>query len=210
MSPKPPPSKPRRQPERTRERLLQAAYDEIHRSGFRGSDLDSILGAAGVTKGALYHHFANKEALGYAVVDEVIAVNTHDKWVRTLQTAADPIATLAAIVQSESEEPDDLERGCPLNNLSQEMSPLDEGFRERLANVFDDWRGGITAALRDGQKRGLVRGDVQPSDAALFIVATLEGYTSLATNSRDARILQAGKRTLKRYLASLRPPGGQA
>jgi len=62
-----------RNPERTRGRQLQAAFREIYRSGFRSADLDAILAAAGVTKGALYYHFDNKEALGHAVVDEVIA-----------------------------------------------------------------------------------------------------------------------------------------
>jgi len=68
-----------RDPERTRELLLQAAFQEMCRSGFRSADLDAILAAAGVTKGALYYHFDNKKALGYAVVDEVIASNLRQK-----------------------------------------------------------------------------------------------------------------------------------
>ena len=49
-----------RDPVLTRQRLLQAASQEICHSGFRGSDLEAILNRAGVTKGALYHHFENK------------------------------------------------------------------------------------------------------------------------------------------------------
>ena len=74
----------RRDPERTRGRLLQAAFQEMHRSGFRNADLDVILARAGVTKGALYYHFNNKEALGYAVVDEIVASLTREKWVLSL------------------------------------------------------------------------------------------------------------------------------
>jgi AcrR family transcriptional regulator len=51
-----------RNSERTRGLLLQAAFQEMHRSGFRSADLDTILAKAGVTKGALYYHFDNKEA----------------------------------------------------------------------------------------------------------------------------------------------------
>jgi AcrR family transcriptional regulator len=58
-----------RDPERTRERLLQAAFREIHRSGFQSASIDTILAATNVTKGALYHHFESKEALGYAASD---------------------------------------------------------------------------------------------------------------------------------------------
>jgi TetR/AcrR family transcriptional regulator, transcriptional repressor for nem operon len=100
---------------------------EMHRSGFRSADLEAILAKAGVTKGALYYHFDDKEALGYAVVDEVMTSITREKWVRPLQNAKNPIDTLVSIVQSISLKPEDLQRGCPLNNLSHEMSPLDAG-----------------------------------------------------------------------------------
>jgi TetR/AcrR family transcriptional regulator, transcriptional repressor for nem operon len=204
------PPKSRRNPERTRERLLQAAFDEVHRSGFRGTDLDSILDVAGVTKGALYHHFDNKEALGYAVVDELIAGSMLTKWLLPLQNAEDPIVALIGLVESEPITPRDIALGCPLNNLSQEMSPLDEGFRKRLAKVFNAWHDGVTAALRKGQKRGLVREDIRPGDVAWFFIATYEGYVSLAKTSREVQVWKVGKAMLKRYLASLRPSDGEA
>ena len=53
-----------RDPERTRERLLQAAFREVYRSGFQSARLDAVLATGGVTKGALYYHFGSKEALG--------------------------------------------------------------------------------------------------------------------------------------------------
>src|ERR1700683_1460227 len=110
-----------RDSERTRGLLLQAAFEEIYRSGFRSADLDAILAAAGVTKGALYHHFDDKEALGYAVLDEVMASDLHQKWVQPLRNAKDPIDALVRIVQSESLKRKDVRRGCPLLNLSQEI-----------------------------------------------------------------------------------------
>ena len=91
-----------RNSERTREVLLQAAFQEIYRSGFRGADMDAILAAAGVTKGALYYHFDDKEALGYAVLDEVMTTDLHQKLVQPLRNAKDPIDALVRIVQSES------------------------------------------------------------------------------------------------------------
>jgi TetR/AcrR family transcriptional repressor of nem operon len=193
-----------RDPERTRKRLLQAAFQEVHRAGFRSADMDAILAAAGVTKGALYHHFGSKEALGYAIVDEVIASITHDKWLHPLQNSKNPIDTLVAIVQSTSVRPEDVERGCPLNNLAQEMSPIDEGFRKRTARVFKSWHDAIAVALREAQKRGFVRNGVNPHEAATFLIAMYEGYLSLAKNSQDPRILRSGQRNLTGHLESLR------
>lgn len=193
-----------RDPQRTRERLLQAAFKEVYNSGFQGTDLDTILDSAGVTKGALYHHFENKESLGYAIVDEVITGITLEKWVRPLAKTDDPITTLIEIVESASSEPQYLRGGCPLNNLAQEMSPLDEGFRKRLAKVFADWHGAIANALKEGQKRGMVKRDVDADDLATFIIATYEGYLSISKNSQDPRMLQSGKRSIARYLETLR------
>ena len=84
----------KRDGQRTRARLLDAAFQKIYRSGFRSADMDAILAAAGVTKGALYHHFENKDALGYAVVDEVITDLTYKKWLTPLQMGENPIDAL--------------------------------------------------------------------------------------------------------------------
>jgi TetR/AcrR family transcriptional regulator, transcriptional repressor for nem operon len=196
-----------RDPERTRERLLQAAFREIYRSGYQSAGLDTILSAAGVTKGALYYHFDSKEALGYAVVDEIIAPDLRAKWLRPLERGNDPINTLIGIVQSESVRPEDVRGGCPLNNLAQEMSPLDERFRKRLAMVFRSWREGIATALREGQTKRIVRRDVKPAEAAGFLIATLEGYVSLAKNAHDAKVMKAGISNIVVWLRSLRSSG---
>ena len=195
-----------RDPERTRKQLLKAAFEEIHLSGFRSADMDAILGQAGVTKGALYHHFDSKEALGYAVVDEVIADLTRDKWLHPLRNSTNPLDTLVGIVRSTSVKPQDLLRGCPLNNLAQEMSPIDEGFRRRTARLFKHWRDAIARALETGQKHGAVRSNVDPNEAATFLIAAYEGYFSLAKNSQDGRVLRSGLKNLIAFLEGLRAP----
>jgi AcrR family transcriptional regulator len=198
-----------RDPKRTRVRLLQAAFQEMHRSGFRSTDLDAILAKAGVTKGALYYHFDNKEALGYAVVDEVIASKVHQKWVQPLRNAKDPIDILIRIFKSESLKKEDVQRGCYLLNLSQEMSGLDEGFRRRTARIFKDWHDAIAEALREGQKRGVVRSDINANETATFLIAAYEGYVVLTKNSQDARTMKAGQRRVSGHLESLRPARGR-
>ena len=196
-----------RDPERTRERLLDAASREIYRSGFQSASLDTILASTGVTKGALYYHFKNKEGLGYAVVEEVIAPNVHGKWVRPLQSVKDdPIDALIGAVQRIPVGPEDVRGGCQLNNLAQEMSPLDAGFRRRLEIIFDAWRDAVASVLREGQAQGRVRPDVKPTDAAGLLIAMVEGYGSLAKNAQDPKVMKAGIRNIVNWLESLRLP----
>jgi TetR/AcrR family transcriptional repressor of nem operon len=198
-----------RDSKRTRERLLQAASREIYRSGFQSAGLDTILASAGVTKGALYHHFKNKEALGYSVVEEVIAPDNRGTWVLPLQSVKDPIEALIGIVQGISVRPEDVRGGCRLNNLAQEMSPLDAGFRKRLAIVFHGWRETVASVLRQGQIHGSVRRDVEPTDAAGLLIAMVEGYGSLAKNAQDPKMMKAGIRNIVDWLRSLRAPGNR-
>jgi TetR/AcrR family transcriptional regulator, transcriptional repressor for nem operon len=196
-----------RNPAHTRERLLQAAFREIYRSGFQSAGIDTILAATNVTKGALYYHFESKEALGYAIVDEIVATLTRDKWLRPLQEGKDPIDTLIAIVRGTSVRPKDVECGCPLVNLAQEMSPLDEQFRKRLERIFIDWQEGIAMALRRGQSQGTVRLDLAPEETAGFLIAMYEGYTLLAKNAQDAKVWNVGIKNIVGWLRSLRPSG---
>jgi TetR/AcrR family transcriptional regulator, transcriptional repressor for nem operon len=194
---------------RTRERLLQAASREIYRSGFQSASLDTILAVAGVTKGALYYHFDSKEALGHAVVDEVIAPDVRGKWVRPLQNGKDPIDALIGAVQRIPVRPADVRGGCQLNNLAQEMSPLDAGFRKRLAIIFDAWREAVASVLREGQAHGSVRRDVEPADAAGLLIAMVEGYGSLAKSAQDPKVMKAGIRNILDWLRSLRAQGNR-
>ncbi|MGW5861763.1 ScbR family autoregulator-binding transcription factor [Streptomyces sp. NPDC055239] len=54
--------------ERTRERLVHAGAEQFHRHGYANASLSGIAATAGVTKGALYFHFASKEELAHAVL----------------------------------------------------------------------------------------------------------------------------------------------
>ena len=198
----------KRQPDVTRERLLHAAFEEIYRRGFQGASLDTILEHAGVTKGALYHHFPDKAALGYAVVDEVVKGLLLERWLGILEAqTGDPVAAFQRMLQERLAQlsPREVELGCPLNNLGQEMSPLDERFRRRVAATFETWTGGFAALLRRGQDEGTVRSDVDPDRVAWFLVAAIEGSFGLAKSARSVGMLRSNLEVLSGFLECLRP-----
>ena len=196
----------RRNPDKTRESLLQAAFDEIHKSGFRAADVPRILAQAGVTKGALYHHFGSKKGLGYAVVDEIVREMVVDSWVRPLR-AANPIDAMIAILREGMGNAEEVVTcGCPLNNLAQEMSPVDDGFRERIDRLFTLWRRELAESLARGQREGTVRPDVDAEDTAAFLVAACEGAIGSAKGSQDTSLLATCARGIVQYLETLRPP----
>lgn len=57
--------------EETRQRIVAGAVDLFHDAGFGGTTLSQIIRRAEVTPGAFYYHFASKEEVAFAIIDEV-------------------------------------------------------------------------------------------------------------------------------------------
>lgn len=202
------PRRKSRDKEITRARLLQAGFDEVYAHGFQAASIDRILERLDLTKGAFFHHFPTKQAFGYALVDETIADMIRAQWVAPLGASNDPLTGIADAFESGVRvlEAAPVNLGCPLNNLAQEMSPLDEGFRLRTQQVFELWMTTYELALRRGQASGVVRESVDPRAAAFSLVAEIEGILSLSRNSQDRRVLRHGLSNLRRQLEAMRPP----
>ena len=177
--------------EETRQKLLESAFDEIHKVGFQAASLSKILNNTGITKGALYHHFDNKLELGYAVLDEVVVTFFKEIWLEPLRQTDDPITTLQEILilSGESMTEEDARLGCPLHNLSQEMSSLDEGFQKRIVAIYDRWRRELEFAVERGKLAGNVIEEADGRRLAILFVATLDGCMGLAKSTQSLDML---------------------
>ncbi|MEJ7606211.1 MAG: TetR/AcrR family transcriptional regulator [Bryobacteraceae bacterium] len=193
--------------ESTRQKLLNAAFAEFYKNGFQGGSLNPIVEAAGTTKGALFHHFASKQELGYAVMDELIEPLLSKRWLEPLELSKDAIGDLKKAFRRFIKE--DIEsgawvQGCPLNNLAQEMSPLDEGFRQRIQNLYASWRQACAAALADGVRTGSIKPGVSPRNVAAMVVAAQMGIWGTGKSSQNKQLMIQAGEALCDYLDSLR------
>lgn len=79
----------------TREQLIEVATRLFAERGYEDTSIEAVLSAAGVSRGALYHHFAGKDALFEAVVESVEArVNT--QMAAAVGSVQDPIGIIRA------------------------------------------------------------------------------------------------------------------
>jgi len=140
------------------------------------------------------------------VVDEVILPIMDEMWLEPLKKAPDPMQGLIDVVEQlpEMKPPEIIEYGCPLNNLAQEMSPLDEGFRQRLDYVFRLWHDVTEEALERAKHQGKLRESIDCDETATFIMAALEGCIGIAKNAQSIERLRACNRGLVDYLHSLK------
>ncbi len=198
--------KTERNPENTRNRIIQAAFQEMHKHGYQGMRVDQVLKNTNLKKGAMYHHFPSKQALGYAVLEERIQKRITELWITPLKNYDDPVEGIHSLfVKIDQEWSDDFfNLGCPLNNLAQEMSPIDEGFRQRIETFFNYWKSAVAEVLENGQQQGLIDKSVNTADCAQFILAAIEGSLSMVKNHQSKSAYYSCARELARYLNTLR------
>lgn len=188
----------------TRERILETAADEMYRAGYQAASIGSMIKRLGISKGCFYHHFPTKSELGYAVIDELYAPAQQAFWEETLG-ASDPLRSLIDLLRCMAGDlkGERLTCGCPINNLAQEMSPLDEGFRTRLERIYQRWQQRMTEALLRAQKEGLMAETVDAAEVASFVIATMQGATGMAKNAQDSKVFSQSVRGLIGYLEGL-------
>lgn len=194
-------------PENTRMRILEAAHEEIYENGFQGLRIEAILQKTQLAKGALYHYFPSKLSIGYAVVDEIILGHFMQFWQEFLKPGEDPITGLQKmfLFKAQCYLSEKTFNGCPCNNLAQEMAAIDEGFKERLQNVMMTIHKAVSDAFLEGQSNGFVKKDLDPNNAALFLLSSYQGIMGAAKCMQAPELLTQLFTTLNSYLDTLRP-----
>jgi len=194
-----------RNAQQTRQKLVQTAYEQIHEHGFQGMRVDQVLKQAELQKGAFYHHFKSKTELGYAVVEESLQEILETVWLEPIRKIENPIIEIPKLLETLGERATPLiaEHGCPLNNLAQEMSLLDEGFRSRIAAGFELWINTLTQKLDQAKEEKYIRHDINSEAVARFIIAVIEGSISIAKVEKSTQQFIAGQSQLSLYLQAL-------
>jgi TetR/AcrR family transcriptional regulator, transcriptional repressor for nem operon len=189
----------------TRSKILDATFHEMHHHGYQGFRIDAILKATALQKGALYHHFPSKQALGMAVLEELIQERIRDLWIKPLTEHKDPVAGILSMYKNAAKSLEDsfFIDGCPLNNLSQEMSALDEKFRKSIETFYASWRDAIAESLTHGQQQGFIKKDIDLQHAAFFIITIIQGCFSHAKIAQSREAFEACSDELARYLFTL-------
>jgi TetR/AcrR family transcriptional repressor of nem operon len=187
----------------TRDQILNAAARLIHVQGYQSTSLDDVLRESGVGKGNFYYYFKSKEDLGYAIIDRI----TQGFVERSLGPAfadadADPVEQIHEFLDRvlEAQRQRKCVGGCVMGNLAAELSDVHEGFRQRLAGIFDVWRTHLAEAVSRGQARGRLRADMDASRVAQFLVAGLEGSLLLSKVTKDITVMERCVEELKRHL----------
>lgn len=161
----------------TRKVILKEGAKLIHAKGFVNTGLQEILTAARVPKGSFYFYFKSKDDFGGALVDHFCEHVT--LWIARYMedTTVAPLARLERFFDDSCRlyEQAGFSGGCPIGNLSQEVSDLSDSMRSRLSDAYGRMRALIRGCVADAQKKGNISRKQDADELAVFILNGWEG-----------------------------------
>jgi AcrR family transcriptional regulator len=182
MGKKPAPGRTRaNDPAAMRARILDTAAEAFQSHGYHSTSTHDIMRAAGVTGGALHHHFPTKKALALAVIRERVARAVEQTWIEPIRSASTAADGILAVLKEIADGLEDrnVVQGCPLGNLAIELSLAAPDFRDAIQHVFAHWRRTIAQKLKADQAAGILP-KLDADAFATFVVASYSGSIALA------------------------------
>ncbi len=185
----------------TRHRILDAAVALVFERGVAETTLDDVRSAANVSKGQLYHYFADKDDLVHAVIDRTIqqVLDAQPRLINLASWSAiaawfDDLVQLQVKRQGVG--------GCPIGSLAGELAETDEQARAELAGGYDRWEAPLREGLERMRSDGKLRRTADPARLATATLASIQGGLVLTQTRRDPQQLRIALDAAYAYLRS--------
>ena len=195
--------------EDTRNRILDAAQTMILDHGFAGVSIDQLIQSLGLTKGAFFHHFKNKNDLAHSLIrryaDEGLVL-FRDNLARARKLSDDPLQQLLILIGLYEELFDHLTEpypGCLLASYVYELQQFDEETRSIINEEFLQSRREVMKLLRSIMKRYPARRPIDLMALADGFMSAFEGAFILSKSLNEADITAKQLRLYKTTIEAL-------
>ncbi len=185
-----------------RDKLLDAALQEITKNGYNGASVTDILNVAGGKKGSLYYHFSSKKDLALKMIEEKLLKEFQKEWDEVELQTSNHLDTIMMQLQDCSQK--DFQNGCILGTLIQEISYEDSDFNEALNKVIASFQGKLKSQLQKAKEGKEIKEDVDVDEVSMFLISLLQGAMLMSKmQGNDMRYKQCSNQMLS-YLNTLR------
>ncbi|MDB5134389.1 MAG: TetR/AcrR family transcriptional regulator [Mucilaginibacter sp.] len=188
--------------ERTREYIVEKTAPIFNRKGFAGTSMSDLTETTGLTKGAIYGNFENKDEVALAAFD--YNVERMIKQVRTLQashpTAIGKLEAYIAVYRRGLFKPF-LSTGCPIINTGVEADDTHPQLKQKVNDAVAKWHRSISAIIHQGIRAGEIKEDVNVAAFASLMIAMIEGGITVSKISGDLSYLTQSLDHLEQLIA---------
>ena len=195
--------------ERTRERIMDMAYESIVQKGFAATSIEELVEAAGITKSGFFYHFKDKNDLARQLFDRFL--NEDEGIIETLETRArelsdDPLQSFLIFLNLYAQMMDDmptLHPGCMVASITYQERMFDAEVRQmnvdyllRMRERFTRWLSEIAAANPPRQ-------EVDLSALADNLTGIVEGAIILSKALNDEGLMGRQTRLYRNHIKLL-------
>lgn len=175
--------------EKTREHILKASRIIFIKQGFLNTSVSEIISATGVKKGNLYYHFASKEDLGLAVLED--AKEEFFRFLNKSLSGPDPVAKVINSCRAvfNEQKKNNFVGGCLFGNTALEMTDSNPEFASVIQEVFDRWTKELETLLLEALESEHLNSRISPELMAKTVVATVEGAIMMSRVSKSEKDL---------------------
>ncbi|MGF1535476.1 MAG: TetR/AcrR family transcriptional regulator [Elainellaceae cyanobacterium] len=170
---------------RTREDILEAVIDTVHRKGFVATSLSELFKLSGASSGSFYNYFSSKHALGHALIELEWKKLQENVFQPAADASTSPIEQLFWILDrlEQKQQDDPFCGGCLLGNLIVDLVEQDASFRDHLQQIFKGWEAALADLLRQGQPQ--LKASVDPDILAEQMLTVIEGAMLMGKLHQD-------------------------
>lgn len=191
---------------KTRRKIVDTALPLFSVKGYFNTSVNDVLDAAGITKGCLYGHFPDKEALWAAAYDEAAGI-----WrgivFKGLREIEDPLERLERFIERDLRDylgADVFPGGCFFLNLLVDLSGQSEKLSGQVWKSYQRTADVITLWLGEADRKGILKPGVDRREISNFILVSLNGAAALYAPTKDPAIWKDTVRQLCSYVRQLR------
>lgn len=191
--------------EATRKLILEKAFEQFYKRGFKTTSVNEVMKATCLSKGAFYHNFKNKDELGLQVVKAELQTRIYQAMIGPLTADGEAKAVLknAFLNKFRAFTSDEKLMGCPLNNLINEIGGSENLLNAALKDIVDIWIEAVMDLIERGHKDGTIRSDTDPRQTAIYLVSSFEGMRGIRKLYLDDTNWNAYMKALAVYIDRL-------
>lgn len=174
----------------TRTRIMDAAQNLVLKQGFSATTVDAVIESAGVSKGAFFHHFASKQALGQSMLERYAATDAQilDAFMSRAEAESDdPAEQVLAFVRYFEENAGEMfaDPGCLFVSFVYEKLPHTRESDDVIRANIEMWRGRLGAKIAEALRSRSPDQQVDTEAVADLMFTVFEGAFILARATGD-------------------------
>jgi len=191
--------------ERTRQFIIEKTAPIFNSKGYAGTSLTDIIDATGLTKGAIYGNFANKDEVALAAfeynfgnITNYIAIR-----IRERESAIQKLLVYPETHRQILKLPF-LKGGCPVLNTSVDADDTHPMLKEKAIAALNLWRSSVERIINKGIQTKEIKKNTNATEFAAILVALTEGAVMQAKVSGKPTELNIAMDFLEKMIHELK------